>query len=257
MRKLLLLSVIILWSGAVFAEPEIKGTPQELKAFLYPTDKVVTINAQAEQTAYSDKAIVSLVITTEAGRLAVAISKNSELRQDITKSLIDSGVAAGSIRSSTFSSSPQYGWFGKKPSSYRVVNRMAVSIENERLLKDIAEVADKNDEVELSDTSFEHTKKDEFNSKVKADALAKIIKQKEFYENSLGVKLTTIGVRDASTAQRATRGALMLEEVVVNAAKPQQDSFSSASKYRGQNRGSSFDEVRYEANLVVDFKIEP
>jgi hypothetical protein len=123
-------------------------------------------------------------------------------------------------------------------------------------LKEIAVVADQSEEVELSDTAFEHTKKDEFNEKVKAKALEKILKQKEFYEKSLGVKLVPVGIRDSSIRQRATRGAMVLEEIVVTAAKREKDSYSSVAKYQNQAQEPSFDEVKYEANMSVDFKIE-
>ncbi len=256
MRKVFLVVFLSLTSGHVFSEPELKGSPQELRGFLHPTDKVVTINGEAEEKAYSDKAIVSLVITTESKLLSQSISNNSSLREKITSSLISSGIDPDSIKSSKFSSSPEYGWFSSKPSSYKVVNRMAISITQEKHLKEIAIVADNHKEAKLSDTAFEHTKKDEYNEKVKAKALANVIKQKKFYEKSLGLKLSPIGIRDSNIRQRATRGAMVLEEVIVTAAKREKSSYSSVAKYRNQEQEPSFDEVKYEANLSVDFKIE-
>ena len=258
MKKLLLIAFIGLYSGLAIGQPELKGSPQDLRGFLYPTDHLVTIYGQAEEKAYSDKAIVSLVITTENERLSLAISDNSALRATLTQSLVDAGISPASIKSSKFSSSPQYGWFGKKPSSYKVVNRMAVSIEKEAHLKEIAVVADRHEEAELSDTTFEHTQKDAFNNRVKAQALKKIITQKEFYEQSLGVKLTPIGIRDSNIRQRATRGALMLETVVATTVNVDREGLSSVSKRQQRPATApSFDEVKYEANLAVDFKIEP
>lgn len=248
--------ILSLISGYTFSAPELKGSPHELRGFLHPTDKVVTINGDAEEKAYTDKAIVSLVITTENKLLSQSISSNSILREKVTNSLISSGITSDAIKSSKFSSSPEYGWFGSKPSSYKVINRMAISITKEAQLKEIAVIADKHEEIELSDTAFEHTKKDEYNEKVKAKALANVIKQKEFYEKSLGLKLVPIGVRDLDIHQSATRGALVLEEVIVTAAKQGRNSYSSSPKYRDQTREPSFDEVKYEAYLSVDFKIE-
>jgi len=254
MRRIFLIVSLGLMSGYAFSEPELKGSPQDLKGFLYPSENIVTINEEAEEKAYSDKAIVSLVITTESKLLSQSISDNSKLRENITRALMKSGINADSIKSSKFSSSPEYGWFGNKPSTYKVVNRMAISITEESYLKEIAVVADEHKEVELSDTAFEHTKKDEYNEKVKAKALAKVIKQKKFYEQSLGLKLSPIGIRDSSIRQRGTRGAMMLEEVVVTGVMQKKDSYSSAKQQRSQS--PSFDEVKYEANLSVDFKIE-
>lgn len=249
-------AAILLISGAAFSAPELKGSPQELRGFLHPASKVITINGNAEEKAYSDKAIVSLVITTENKLLSESISTNSLLREKITASLTDAGIDPNAIKSSKFSSSPEFGWFGDKPSSYKVVNRMAIAIMREQHLKEIAVVADQYKEVELSDTTFEHTKKDEFNAKVKAKALTNVIKQKTFYEKSLGLKLTPIGIRDSNIRQRATRGAMVLDQVVATEAKREKSAYSSIAKYRNQAKESSFDEVKYEANLSVEFKIE-
>lgn len=245
-------------SVIAMAQPELKGNPDELRQFLYPNDRIVTINGQAEKKAYSDKAIVSLVITTEDKLLSTSIANNSELRSAVTDKLVAAGIDADVIKSSKFSSSPQYGWFGKKPDSYKVVNRMAVSIVKAEHLKEIALVADSDDNIELSATSFEHTAKDDFNNQVKMDALDKVMKQKAFYEKSLGVKLTTVGFRDSQIFQRASRGAMLLEEIVLTAKKRDGSDYASVSKGRATQAPAkpSFDEIIYEANLTVDFKIE-
>ncbi len=257
MKRILLVVVLGLFSVVAFSAPELKGSPEELKGFLHPKGNVVTIGGEAEERAYSDKAIISLVITTEEKLLSQSISKNTALREKITKELIKSGIDSEGIKSSKFSSSPEYGWFGSKPSSYRVVNRMAVSITQEQQLKSIALVADNYEEVALSDTSFEHSKKHATIEKVKALALDDIIKQKEFYEKKLGLKLTAIGIRNADARQNATRGAMVLEEIVVTGIKKNQSGSSYASSYKQASQTkSSFDEVVYSASLFVDFKIE-
>ncbi len=47
----------------------------------------------------------------------------------------------------------------------------------------------------------------------------------------------------------------MLEEIVVSAARSDKQSYSSATGFRDQAQEPSFDEVKYEANMSVDFKI--
>ncbi len=255
MNKLLLVGLFTLLSGSVIAGPELKGSPKDLRGFLHPIENIVTINGSAEQKAYSDKAIVSLVITTKEKLLSTSIANNTNLKGKITASLIQAGIAADSIKSSKFSSSPEYGWFGSKPSSYKVVNRMAISVTTETSLIRIAMLADKHKEVELFDTSFEHTKKQAYTDKVKAMALEKILKQKEFYQKSLGVKLSPVGIRDSRIRHHATRGAMMLRQAVASKPKSEQDSYSSSTTNRNQTQPASFDEIKYEANLSVDFKI--
>ncbi|MCU7796169.1 MAG: SIMPL domain-containing protein [Candidatus Thiodiazotropha sp. (ex Myrtea spinifera)] len=256
MKRTLLIIMLGLISNSVYSAPELKGSPQDLRGFLHPAEKVVTISGQAEERAYSDKAIVSLVISTEDKRLAQAISDNSLLRDKITKSLVTAGIQQDEIKSSKFSSSPQYGWFGSKPSSYKVVNRMAITISQETQLKEIALVADNYIEVELSDTEFKHMYSDEYNDKVKIKALKKVMKQKKYYEQTLGIILTPIGIRDSNILQQATRGAMILDEFVVSAANQEKSGYSTSVKGKRQGNRSSFDEVKYEANLSVDFKVE-
>lgn len=254
MKKLPVLLVLALLSAISFAEPELKGNPSELRQFLHPEAKTVTLYGEAEEKAYSDTAIISLVVTTEAKLLSDSIAANAELRQTIARQLSSAGIKAENINSSKFSTSPQYGWFGKKPDSYKVVNRMAVKITSEAHLQAIAAVADAKPEIELSDISFEHSEEDAFKDKVKQKALAKVMEQKKFYESNLGVKLTPIGFRDSSVGQNPTRGAQILEEVVVTGIRGASKSYEA---YDGeQSRAPSFDEVEYSGRISVEFRIE-
>jgi uncharacterized protein YggE len=258
MKNIVIIMLLSISSVGVAANPELKGNPDDLRQFLYPSDKIVSIYANAEEKAYSDKATISLVIATNDKNLSASLSKNSKLRESITKQLVDSGINQDNIKNSKFSTSPQYGWIGRKPKSYKVVNRMAVSITEESQLQAIAAVADSNDEIELSDTAFEHTKKNEFENMVKKQALAKVMNQKEFYEKNLGIKLTPVGFRNSNVGHRATRGAMVLEEVIVTAQRKShslRETPMSADAF-DTNAEPSFDEVLYEAGIYVDFKIE-
>jgi uncharacterized protein YggE len=239
------------------AQPELKGSPNELRQFLHPHDKIVTLSAEAEEKAYSDRAIISLVITSEDKQLSTSISNNIALRESISQQLVTAGINPEHIKSSKFSTSPQYGWFGKKPDSYKVVNRMAVTITEESQLKSIASVADSKEEIELSDIAFEHSKKDAYKSQVKKLALEKIMKQKALYESSLGVILTPVSFRDNRLWVKGTQGAQMLKEVVVTATKRNRSYNDSAADFvhaaAPKSLESSFDEIVYTAEVFVDF----
>jgi len=242
---------------SAFAQPELKGSPNELRHFLHPNEKIVTLSAEAEEKAYSDRAIISLVITSEVKQLSTSIANNSAIRESISQQLVSSGLNPDYIKSSKFSTSPQYGWFGKKPDSYKVVNRMAVTITDESQLKTIATVTDSKEEVELSDITFEHSQKDAFKSRVKQLALEKVMKQKAIYESSLGVKLTPVSFRDNRLWVKGTQGAQMLEEVVVTASKRNRSYKDSAADFAQSvapsSVESSFDEIVYTAEIFVDF----
>ncbi len=255
--KNLIILLLLCSSSLTLATPELKGSPEELRQFLHPSERIISLHGQAQEKAYSDRAIISLVITTEDKQLSNSIAVNSSLREHITEQLTSQGIDSDSIKSSKFSTSPQYGWFGKKPDSYKVVNRMAITISDESQLKTIATVADSKAEIELSDTAFEHSKADEYKNKVKKLALEKAIKQKAYYESSLGITLTPVGFRNSQIRFRGTQGANMLEEIVVTASRRSAGKLQEMAMSRpAQKPTPSFDEIEYEAEIYVDFKIE-
>ena len=133
---------------------------------------------------------------------------------------------------------------------------MAIEITQESQLMDAAVFADRYDEVALADTAFKHSKKEAYNTMVREKALASVIKQQKHYEETLGLKLSPIGIREASLHQQPTRGARIMEKVVVTADLYDSGGGSSAKSRREYPREQSFDEVEYEAGVWVDFKIE-
>jgi len=255
--KVYLIFVVALCSSIAFAEPEIKGSPDDLKGFLYPKENRVVITENAEEKSYSDTAIVTLVITTEDKQTSDSMKANSRIRQAIVEKLLAIGLASDKIKNSKFSSSPQYGWFGKKPDSFKVVNRVSVTITEESQLQKIAEISDAYPESSISSTVFEHSKKDLYVQKVKEKALEKVLARKAFYERSLGVKLTPVSFSENSQGIYPTQGADDVEEIVVTAARGNGGSFSAkmAASDRSQIE-KSFDEVKYETKLSVEFKIQ-
>jgi len=260
MKRIIISLLFFALSASASAETEIKGTPEDLRQFLHPKENLVSINGQGEEKAYSDKAIVDIVITTEDKMLSKSLELNSKLRETIASSLKKIGLSDENIKSSRFSSSPQYGWFGKKPDSYQVINRMAVTISDESHLKAIALICDSNKEIELSKIIFEHSKKDEYREKVKKKALDDVLKQKELYERSLGIKLIPVGFNAERLAQpgsRGNRGEFTLDEIVVTAERKEPSS-RSTSKPKEQEvpTAVSFDEIIYKAEITVVFKID-
>ncbi|PUA27793.1 MAG: hypothetical protein B0W54_14775 [Cellvibrio sp. 79] len=240
---------------ASHGQTELKGNPDDLRSFLHPKEQVVTILEQAEKTAYSDKAIIHLVVTTEAKTLSESLSLNNTIREKVGSDLIAKGIQRDDIKNAQFTSTPQYGFFGKKPSTYKVVNRISVTIFEESSLRAVAQVADQYEEVDLSKTTFEHTKKEAFEQQVKEDVLKKVIQQKTFYEKSLGVQLQPIGFRDAKVRERATQGAMAVEGVEEIIVTGMRASLGSSKDYEEEKAEPSFDEVVYQAELSVDYKI--
>lgn len=249
----LLSSLFICASLNVMALPEIKGNPAELEKFLKPEVPTVILKAKAEEKAYTDTAIISLVVTTENKLMAEAIKQNTNLRTGIMSTLVQAGIKADKIQSSKFSSSPQFGWFGSKPSSYEVVNRLAITIDDGKFMTDIANIADSHSEVELVDTQFEHSKAEAYTEKAKQKALEKILKEKSIYEKSLGVTLIAVDIIDTNVNQHGTDGAYALEEIVVTGARMSK-SRSTSSNYSAP-AVRTFDEINYKAEVGVLFKV--
>ncbi|VUD64996.1 hypothetical protein TDB9533_03453 [Thalassocella blandensis] len=248
--------VLIFATQWVHASPEIKGNPEDLRAYFHPTDKTIFIKDEAEETAYTDVAIINLIVKTEHKELAKAIQSNAVLRQKIATELTTNGVLENHIKNSKFSSSPQYGWFGSKPTSYEVLNRVAVTISNEKQLEHIASIADRHEEISLSGTSFKHSKKLEFEQQVKKNALEKVLKKKAFYEKSLGVKLSPISFSESDVDFAATQGANRFEEeIIVTGVRESKDSAYSKRRASSSSQESSFDEVKYRAVITVEFKV--
>lgn len=262
MKKLYLCIVAVMFSSSVLASPELKGNPEELRSFLHPRERTVTLRGEAEEKAYTDKAVVSLVITTEEKQLASAMAANTDLRKTLSDTLVTKGVKADDIQNARFSSTPEYGWFGKKPDSYKVVNRMTVAVFDEKQMRAAAQLADQHKEVEISSTAFEHTQKAETEQLVRKKALDKVLEQKAFYEKSLGVSLVPVSFHEGHIGVRASKGASRVqEEVVMTAARS--DAVSSMSSLQKMPAAApsitpsatSFDELVYTAHLSVEYKI--
>lgn len=249
--KSIILLCLFNFSSLVLAQTELKGSPEDLRKFLHPQAQLITLQDKAEKTAYSDKAIIHLVVTTEAKTMSESLVLNNNVREKVARDLIAAGISSKEIKNAKFTSTPQYGLFSKKPAVYKVVNRISISIFEEKDLRNVAQVADSYDEVELAKTEFEHTQKDLFEQQVKEDVLRKIDNQKQYYEKSLGVQLIPVSFRDTRFQQRPTMGAIAVEEVIVTGLRE-----SISSKYDSTEKAEpSFDEVIYQAELAVDYQI--
>lgn len=242
-----LLGLLFLLLAPAHAEPELRGKADELKLFLQSGSRTVTLEDEATEKAYSDQALVTLAVTTESKSLAAALEANQSLRSAVMAALVQDGIAAENIRSSEFSTSPEYGWFGSKPSSYKVVNTLVVRVIDERQFQVVAGMADRYKEVQLSDTEFEHSGKEKSLERVRKAALEKVMSAKRFYENELGLRLKPV----AFSTQGSGDGRARFEEVVVTARKVQDVPLAVASF----DLPEGFDEIEYRARVSVTFEV--
>ncbi|MFZ5841614.1 MAG: SIMPL domain-containing protein [Pseudomonadota bacterium] len=253
--KPMIIAVFGFTSTFAFAAAEIKGTADEVRALLVPTERTVTLKGQAEQKAFTDRAVISLVVSTTEGQLAKSLDRNAKLRAAITAALTAAGVAESDINTSKFATSPQFGWFGKTPDSYEVINRISVVVNTEAQLRAVGLLVDQyKKEVELAGTIYEHSLKADYEEQVKAKAMQDLQKQRAMYEENLGVKLVPVSFREFQVWPGQSQDSEQRIEVT-----------GSRIKYGAEREEytpppslpRTFDEVKYGAMIYVDYKIVP
>jgi len=160
-------------------------------------------------------------------------------------SLKQVGIPAADIRSLEFSASPEYGWFGNKPNSYKVINMLVVRVADERLFQAVAAVADRYKEVQLAETAFEHSQKDQAEERVSKAALAKIMAEKQLFERELGLRLRPVSFGTQRASDRDGFG-----EIVVTASK-----VGASTEPESFELPEGFDEIEYRARVSVTFEV--
>jgi uncharacterized protein len=241
------------FSTTALAQAQLSGTPDELREFLYPRANTVNINGVGELTAYKDVARISLMVTSEERSLSEAMEVNQALRLELIQDFVSAGIPQEDINNSKFSSSPQFGLFGRNPNSFEVSARMEIEVSSEEHLQLLAAAADENDEVEFESTEFEHSEEDAFEDQVREMALQDVMAQKDYYESSLGLQLQAVnffygGVRQMS---RAMPMAAMSQEIAMDANTRGSTNMSLATPAVAP----TFDEVEYQTNITVVFEI--
>ncbi|MEX0964576.1 MAG: SIMPL domain-containing protein [Pseudohongiellaceae bacterium] len=236
------------------AQAQLSGTPDELREFLHPRPNTVNINGEGELTAYKDVAKISLMVSTEERSLSSAMERNQALRLELIQQFIAAGIPQEDINNSKFSSSPQFGFFGRNPSSFEVTARMEIEVSSEEHLQLLAAAADENDEVEFESTQFEHSEEDAFEDQVRELALQDVMAQKAYYETSLDLQLKAINFYYGGIQQlaRAMPRAAMVQEMAMDSGSR---STSAALAQSAPSVAPSFDEVEYQTNISVVFEI--
>jgi len=254
MRRNTVFVVVTVWLltsvGAANAT-ELSGTPEELTRYLQTGTRTVTLHDEATEKAYTDIAIVKLVVTTQARALALSMRENNELREAIRKELVALGVAADKIQSSKYSASPQYGWFGRKPASFTVVNSLVVTVDSDALFRGVAAVADSREEVAFAGVEFEHSEKEGSEQIVRDKALQAVMQNKDYFAKELGLVLTPVQFSFSDVYADSPGRYAAVEEMVVTARRMESKGVSASAPVAVP----SFNEVTYRASVSVTFAI--
>ena len=249
MSKITLVGMaLVLLASQAAGATELTGTPEELKAFLQSQVRTIVLRDDAEEIGSNDIAKITLVIRTKERDLSRSLDANNRKREAIATQLLELGLEQDDIKSSKYSASPQYGWFGSKPSSYEVVNTLVASVDRPTLFQGVAAIADNDDDVSFGGVEFEHSEKELFEKKVRDKAVDKILEQASYFEDKLGLKLTAVSFSYGDVFQRAQPRMQMIEEIVVTGAR----SDSAPAKAL---QVPDFDEVTYRTNVAVTFEV--
>ena len=234
---------------AAYAEPELSGTPNELQRYLDRNDQLIAIYGYAEETAYSDTAHITLAVVTKEKTLSQALQANANLRQTLVDDLVQAGIAREDINNAQFSTSPQYGWFGKTPSQFEVANRVKVTARSEQELNIVSKSADERDEITVSSIEFEHSQREQVRLQVTLDALANAKAKAAAYGEAVGLSLQPITFNPGEQAYQG-RNQSRIEEVVVTAQR-----YAPSVAASGPVAPVSFEELKYSTTAVVTFKV--
>ena len=229
---------------------ELSGSPDELREYLRSETRTVTIRDEATETAYTDVAEITLVVSTEARTLASAMEQNNNLRDSVFQKLVSAGIDADRIQSSKYSASPQFGWFGDTPNSFEVVNTLTVTVDEDTLFRRVAEISDSDKAIRFAGAKFEHSGKEEYEDRVRDKAVNAVLGDKEYFENKLGLRLTPVSFNFSDVFADQYGGFGMLEEVVVTANR------AASSRPAPKAPASSFDEVEYRVSVSITFAVE-
>lgn len=178
---------------SIWAEPELKGSPEELAAYFLSQSsdeqpEILAITGAASLKIRAEHAEVLLSVISEHERFKEALAINQKMRKEAIASLIGAGVAQERIQESALSSTPQYGFIGKKPKSYAVENLLHVVVVSEQEFQAVAHIVDDVEQIFYRELTFGYPKS-ELNRQVLTSAYEDLAQKKRLYEDLFGLTL--------------------------------------------------------------------
>jgi hypothetical protein len=236
--------VPLLLPMAAYAEPQIQGTPSELESYLNGVAKTVTLSAQESKDVVISSAEVKLRVESESPSLASAFKANLAIRTAIKAELKRGGIDAKQISESKFSSTPEYGFFGEKPKSYKVENILSIVVTSESQMIQVAALLDSGKDVYLVSSKAKKQDSKAIEEELIAKALLAVQEKARRYESQLGVKLVPVSFSESSFG--APEPVPMLRQRSAKVA-----SYSSMD----ESAPASFGESKYNASVSVSYRL--
>lgn len=245
MKKVMMVIGAICLSHFSFAGTEIKGEPKELEEYLNGIPKTITLDVSVNEKMTSNKALIKLVVETKDSELSSALEENAKTRAKVRKELIVSGVKPEAISESKFSSTPEYGFFGDSPKSYKVSNVISVLVESEEQMVQVASISDDKDSVRYVSSKAEFGEREKLKAQLLEKALVLVKAKAKIYENSLGVKLSPIYFEESMSGGH--------EKIAMPRIQASKLSSYVLPETRGHN--VSFGEMKFTLTLIVKYKL--
>lgn len=252
-----ILSTVTLVSA--WAEPEIKGSPSELAAYLGSLPGSVRLIGEGEIKTPSDRAILSLRIDTEGKTLTAALEENQQIRSRLIKYLGDKKIPKESIKPAPFSAVPKTSIFSDKVKSYKISTLVKVTTHNEESFGVIARAVDQIKDVSFVQAEFEHSDEDNIRSRAIHEACEKVERQKRIYEAQLGVKLTPRNILDQSAGAAPVQERQYDSDGSYTSGRAKvYDSFSvsGGSDSEVVVASTAFGELVFKSRISVEYSVE-
>jgi len=248
-------------STPLLAEPEIRGQPSELAAYLATLPGTVQITGEAEIKTPANRAIVSLRIDTENKSFAAALKENQAIQAKLMQFLAEKKIAADRVRPAPFSATPKHAVFSDKVKGYKVGTLVKVTITDQREFNFIAQAADQFTEVVFVSSEFEHSDEDQLRAQAIGKACEEAERQKTIYEQKLGIKLAPRNIRDQTSPPEPlpSRGygsdsgyaASSLSRELASPAK------AGGAGEVGTVGRTAFGELVFSARVAVEYTVSP
>jgi uncharacterized protein YggE len=251
-RKLILILLSLPWASPLrAAEPELKGTPSELSAYLSTVPGVVQLNAEGEVRIQADRAVVMLAVTTENKSMGDAIKLNQELRGKVARFLNERGVKGEHIQSSRFSSFPRTGTWSSKVKSYRVENVLRVTAQDEAEFQIIASTPDNFPEVSYVGVTFDHSEMEAQRAQALAQACDNVLRRKKVLEEKFGLKLSPRQITEGRPAVAPVLLTAGLRERMADPTAP--TALAATALPRGEEGFAGFGELIFKTTVTVEY----
>ncbi len=189
MRTTALILSLMLVAPKIQAEPELKGTPTELAAYLAALPRIVSVTGESQVTAEADHALVHLRIMTENKSWQEAVRLNEEARSKLVLSLKERGVRMDQIEFPRFPFVDKRGPSAEKQKNHQVETIVVVRITDRKGLETVAGVVDNLSAVSLLGMESGVTNAEELRRRALSEALENATQKQQLYEQKLGARL--------------------------------------------------------------------